>query len=190
MTSQPPSKSARLASLRQRLPYVSQAALAALLREAQHGGLPEVTSKQSIRRARAQFVQQRTPYGELHRKLRINDTECYVQNPHAFLWHAVRSSSALSNLITHTASASPPTRARPWRIVLYFDEVAPGNQLAYANTRKLWCAYWSFLEFGASSLGKEDTRNHGAQLCTQRSNEHGPRTAHSNNARHMMRSTQ
>jgi hypothetical protein len=33
-------------------------------------------------------------------------------------------------------------------LVLYGDEVVPGNNLAYDNKRKIWATYWSFLEFG------------------------------------------
>ena len=159
MSNGPPSKIARhseLSAFRQRLPYVSQRALAAVLAEAQRGPLPAVRSSRAVRRARDAVVVQETPYGPLHRKINVGGLECEIQNPQAFLWCATSQSTALSNLMLRTAERSPCSQANPWRLMLYFDEVSPGNQLAYRNSRKLWAAYWTIADFGASAISKED----------------------------------
>jgi len=52
--------------------------------------------------------------------------------------------------------ALPPTIEKPWSLVIYADEVVPGNALSRANLRKVWVAYWSFLELGMAALSQED----------------------------------
>ena len=39
---------------------------------------------------------------------------------------------------------------------MYADEIVPGNIVAYRQSRKMWCIYWTFLEFGPSALSNED----------------------------------
>jgi hypothetical protein len=62
----------------------------------------------------------------------------------------------------------PPSVEKPWRLVLYADEVVPGNQLSHDNRRKVWVVYYSFLEFGSAALAREE-----AWFCltTKRSSE-------------------
>ena len=50
----------------------------------------------------------------------------------------------------------PPSLENPWHIVLYTDEVTPGNPLATMNNRKFHAVYWSFMEFGANALSREE----------------------------------
>ena len=47
-------------------------------------------------------------------------------------------------------SGSPASVDRPWRFLLYADEITPGNPLRPDNKRKQTAIYCSFLEFGAS----------------------------------------
>jgi hypothetical protein len=53
--------------------------------------------------------------------------------------------------------AHPPSPETPWSLILYSDEVTPGNPLATHNKRKFHAIYWSFLEFGANALCREET---------------------------------
>ena len=53
----------------------------------------------------------------------------------------------------------PPTPARPWNMILYIGEILSGNQLAYKSARKMWCCYWSVLEFGSAALSHEELTN-------------------------------
>ena len=53
-------------------------------------------------------------------------------------------------------SQNPPTPEKPWNIVLYTDEVTPGNPLATLNKRRFQAIYWSFLEFGINALSHEE----------------------------------
>ena len=47
-------------------------------------------------------------------------------------------------------------KKKPWRIILYADEVVPGNVISYDNRRKVWVVYFSFMEFGQIRLQAED----------------------------------
>ena len=60
----------------------------------------------------------------------------------------------------------PNTPDTPWRLVLYSDEITPGNQVAHKNPRKTWAIYYSFLEFGPL-LGSEDFWLTGLLLSTE-----------------------
>ena len=42
-------------------------------------------------------------------------------------------------------------------IVLYSDEVTPGNVMAINHRRKFHAIYWSFLELGPNALSREES---------------------------------
>ena len=42
--------------------------------------------------------------------------------------------------------ANPSTLEKPWDLIIYCDEMHPGNQLS-STSRKAWCCYLSFLQF-------------------------------------------
>lgn len=162
-----PAKLAKLCDLRCRVPFVSQSALAGILQLARQGELPDTCRRQDIRASRDVAVQQQTPYGPLHQQIKVmpGNIELEVQHPFAMLYHCSLKSAALSKLIAATAEKQPPTLMDPWHLVLYADEILPGNQLAYKHSRKFWGIYWSILEFGAAALSDEDSRECGTMVC-------------------------
>ena len=160
-----PTKFARLTELtrlRQHLPFVSQSALAAILKHAADHELPECSGPKQIRTARSEFVKQMTPYGPLHQKMRVGASQIEVQHPLAVLYYTASKSVAFTKLLRRAVEENPCSAARPWRVVLYFDEIFPGNQLAYKNTRKMWASYWTLLELGSAALSSEDSARCGA----------------------------
>jgi len=50
--------------------------------------------------------------------------------------------------ITKALEKHKPTQERPWRIVVYLDDVTPGNIVRPDNNRKATCFYMSFMELG------------------------------------------
>ena len=160
-----PAKLAKLQSLRQRLKQLSQSALAAVLKVAQVEPLPDAASARTIRDARDEAVRQADVYGSLHQTVDVPLTtqhgglpanmQLEIAAPQATLREAARQSAALSALIAHAVATAPPSIERPWRIMLYMDEILPGNQLAHKHARKLWTCYWSFIEFGGAALAHE-----------------------------------
>ena len=172
-----PQKLARLGKLRQKLPFISQQALSTLLHAAESEDLPAASSRNDIRAARDVATQQLTPYGPLHQKMRVASTnsqplDLEIQHPAAMLHYICSHSKCFSDLISRTFEKNPSSPSSPWRLVLYTDEILPGNQLAYKTARKLWGVYWSILELGIAALSDEDcslkvfaTSGHIPQLC-------------------------
>lgn len=153
-------KRRRVGQLRASLPFISQEALAAISRENEAQPLP-TCSRTDIRRARNEEVQTRTPYGTLHEVIDVplNDSDTplrlELQNPFAMLWYAITVSPGFNELVKATLQRCPCTFSAPWNLILYNDEVSPGNQLAFKNLRKLQAIYWSILELGPA-LSNED----------------------------------
>lgn len=165
-----PAKLARVQRLRSRLPFVSQSGLAALLREAQSDeGLPDITSRRSIGRARDAAVNVETPYGPLHRPIYVQQVDgpplrVEIQDPFAMLYHVCNTSSWFAGKIVAMLAAQPCTVVRPWSLVLYTDEILPGNQLGYKSARKMWGFYWSIMEMGMHALSDEALSHCASQL--------------------------
>ena len=156
-----PGKIAKLQSLRSRLPYVSQSALSAILQLAAQEELPGNCSRKDVRRARDDTVKAWTPYGALHQTVTLpasdGDTlNIEVQHPFAMLWYSCANSKCFSDLVSRTLASNPCTVDAPWRLVMYADEILPGNQLAYKNARKMWAIYWTILNLGSAALSDED----------------------------------
>lgn len=157
---EPNNKRIRLQRLRDRLPYVSQTALAALLQVAATDDLPSSCSRRTIGRARDSCTQVATPYGSLHSHMSLpnasgNTTQFEVQNPFAMLYHVAKSSPCVSDMLIAASSRSPPSVASPWTLVLYGDEILPGNQLSYRGDRKFWGFYWTIAQLGSAALSDE-----------------------------------
>ena len=152
-------KCARPSALQSRLPFISGNALSSVLSIAKAEALPQAVSTRSIRRARDKDVQAETPYGKLHQVIELPGEEkpiqVEIQHPLAMLYYMSSESKCFSTMLASAAASSSP--ASPLHIVLYADEVHPGNVLAVTSERKIWAWYWTCLEFGAAALSDEDT---------------------------------
>jgi len=151
-------KRARLQSLMASLPYVSQSALGAILKVAQEeDGLPAIGSRQAVQAIQKESANINTPYGTVLQVIRVQGHDVAFQHPAAFLHVACGVSPALSALVSKASRAVGP---RPLSLVLYCDEVTPGNQLAYKNKRRTWTIYWTVTEFEATAQSDEDNSHH------------------------------
>ena len=109
-----------------------------------------------------------TPYGALIKTLRAPSERRGVHHdikyacPFAFLYHACELSTTFATFLEEhlsrpgPASRNPPSsdQALPIdevigeaRVVMYFDEVVPGNNLRPDQGRTYLAVYWTFLEF-------------------------------------------
>ena len=150
-----------LSHFKSRLPHLSQAALAAILKISKDEPLPKLARRGDIRDARNALVQTTTPFGPLHQHIPVPKVGggCLmleVQHPFAMLYEMCRSSRCYSDLVERTFAKHPSTPAKPWGVCFYNDEVTAGNLLRKQNPRKLEAFYWSFLEFGAAALSDEE----------------------------------
>ena len=142
--------------------YVSQAGIADVLKQVREaGGLPAGISKSAVKRSRQSAMAKDTPFGPMLKQWALldkNQKEIKVDylDPAACLWHALQTSPLFSEFFGKKAEELGSGPTQQWSIILYSDEITPGNQLKASNSRKLQTFYWSLAEFGAAALSCED----------------------------------
>ena len=150
---------AKLQSFRQRVPFCSQSALAAILTLAKEEGIPECHKRKDIRSSVQQLVQSLQLYGPLLITISCvtlsggSDTLVFG-NIFSYLAGAYAAGGAFALYLERVHAKCPSSFDRPWKCILYADELHPGNQLA-SGARKTWALYFSFAEFGRD-LSKSD----------------------------------
>lgn len=153
-----------MASLQElgRRKYVSVAGLAEVLKEIKENGLPEHISRSSIKRARdSEFDDYHTPYGKVLRSTSIGtDSDgdpCvfWMADSRAVLYFMISECPKLGQFFSEKLAQHPCNIENPWNIIVYNDEISPGDQFLHHNRRKTQAFYYSFLEFGAIALSSE-----------------------------------
>ena len=122
----------------------------------------EQCSRRSVKRAREQHLESLAGlHGPLLRDLMLEQEDgagsvkVWYINPVAMLHHAWNHCKPFQAWVRERVAAQPPSYDRPWRLVLYSDEITPGNQLKQSNDRKVQAVYWTFAEIGRQGLGCE-----------------------------------
>jgi hypothetical protein len=151
----------KLNAFRRRLPHVTASALAAILAAVYMGDVPELYDRSSIRESRDLQAEQATPFGPIIQTVEVLGKDdlpkhMHIAHPLAMLWVAATECQPFMAFFKAKLLEKLPTFENPWNIILYTDEVTPGNPLATNNKRKFHAAYWSFLEFGANALSREE----------------------------------
>ena len=152
----------KLKNFRRQLPHVSASALSAILKAVKEDGVPDVIDRASMRQARDDVSKTMTPYGPILQTIEVVSTsdvpkQLYIANPFAMLHIALASCAQFRKFFHDRLLETPPSPDAPWHLVLYSDEVTPGNPLSAANKRKFQAIYWSFHEFGPSALAHEES---------------------------------
>ena len=150
---------ATLQSFRQRVPFCSQSALAAILTLAKEEGIPDCHKRKDIRSSVQQLVQGMQLYGPLLVTMSAvtllgAPATLTFANIFSYLAGAYAAGGAFAEYLERVHSNCPSSYDKPWKCILYADELHPGNQLA-SNARKTWTIYFSFAEFG-KDLSKSD----------------------------------
>ena len=140
--------------------YVSQAGLVSILEAVRESGLPRGISKSAVKRSRQSAMQVETPYGSMLKQWSLVDTkgrEVKVEylHPLACLWHALHTCAKFRAFFENILATSPCDMNRKWRLVIYSDEVSPGNQLKVTNARKVHAVYWASQEFGRALMAED-----------------------------------
>ena len=145
---------------------VSQSALSAILEEIKKNGMPENTSRRSIKRSKDADLDINTPYGPLIvyedfnlRPKKGEKKSITVQfpflNPLAYLHHVSANCDGFASFFRDCLATNTPSLLSPYRIIAYADEVTPGNVLRAVNERKVQVCYWAFAEYGVRQLSCE-----------------------------------
>ena len=158
-----PEKLRRLNDFRRNKPHCTASAMSEILADIRENGLPEMIDRKAMRQARDLITA--TPgdhgYGPLLQTLECTKPDgsvvtLPVASPFAKLKACIVESNRFRGYVKNKLREHPPSPEHLWNIVLYSDEVTPGNPLATANERKFQGVYWSVLEIGATALSHED----------------------------------
>ena len=150
----------KIDSLRRSCPYVSQAALEALLKKVKEEGVPEVSHSKAMKEATRHYLSSMDAYGKLLMQVQVvtvdgNTKPIWIANALSLLAGAYRQGGAWAAMLQRVHGQRPSSYTTPWRLLLYADEVVPGNSLAHRQERKTHAIYASFAEFH-SLLSCED----------------------------------
>jgi len=139
--------------------HVTMRGLESVLAEVRESGMPAASSRRTQARARASSANIHTPFGNTLQtcrlQLRERTLDLPVQAPLPMLWAAAQR-RPFADLLAEAFQRTPGSWARPWRVIIYSDEVTPGNALKPDNRRKVQCVYWSFAELGSAALCHAD----------------------------------
>jgi hypothetical protein len=165
MASERSAKLRRIDDMRRRLPQISAYALQELLRDVGDQGMPEFISRASMRRARSLICDAVTPHGPLMQTIDVDGVDggkvpLYMAHPLAFLCVLYDQCESWRTLLRKSHAARPSSFENPWSLVLYTDEVDPGDPLVPDHGRKVQAFYMSFFELGHEQLCREN-----AWLC-------------------------
>lgn len=152
----------KLNHFRRAVPFVSQRALEAIFELVRKDGLPELQLKKHMHETTEATFAERSQYGELvttHTLVGINgaNTKCVGVNPLSYMHAAFSQGGSYTDLACRTLSQKGCSPEKPWQLIVYTDEIDPGDPLApRGHTRKVWSFYFAFVEFGLHALSKEE----------------------------------
>ena len=135
-------KAQRSVNTRMSLPHMSQSAFVAVMKFAQHNNVDDMPSSRAAYSLAMESCFEDTPYGPLIVTVPLiskppnANREMVVVNPFAYLHVAFKKPGGFFDMFSEKLKACPSTHDAPWRLVLYADEVVPGNQMSVNNTRK------------------------------------------------------
>ena len=143
--------SAELARLGARS-FITQRALAQVLEDLDKlQSLPQAKSRSSIKRSHVAAITDPESLLPLLGEWQVQKTGGGTLTV-PFVWPAAvlslmcKRSAGFSELLLQTLHRRPPTPDHPYRIVVYCDEITPGNALKPDNRRKTWAFYWSIAD--------------------------------------------
>ena len=135
---------------------VTQNALSKLLKKLNDEGLPDAFSTFAQRKEREAVGRQSSQFGSLMQKVLVvssdgEPVEIWVQHPFAWLEIACKESGSFKDLLQSTLDRS---KGR-FDVIVYSDEITPGNPLGDCNDRKLQTIYWTVKQFPLEALCNE-----------------------------------
>ena len=143
------------------MPAVSQCALEGVLKHIDKAGLPALKGRNQNREARKSILAEDTPYGKLSATEAVETTTdgkatFLILQPLPLLSFLFDQCCGFRDMLRERHQANPSSASSPWSLILYTDEVTPGNPLAPVIGRKIQAIYWSFAEFGSMYLCREN----------------------------------
>ena len=123
-------------------------AMAAIFSAVALMGISEYTHRKYLRSARDDVMHEPTRFGPILQEMKLVTTSGGVKHvpvahPFASLWTALTESASFATLFRSRLQINPSTPENLWNIILYSDEVTPGDPLAHDNKRKFQAIYRS-----------------------------------------------
>lgn len=116
-----------------------------------HGMLDVDVSRGDLKRAAEHHANQQTPYGAVVQKIELNAPRLKyldIVHPFAFLYYLTKISAHFAQLMYECCRDN----VNPLRLIVYADEMTPGNPFRPEKTRTLQCIYWAFVDWPAHVL--------------------------------------
>jgi len=86
----------------------------------------------------------------------VHGVRVEVAHPAALLWALCVDGGGFADAMQASLARRRPTPRNPWRLIVYADELTPGNVISHDNLRKAWTVYYSFMELPRRLLHSED----------------------------------
>ena len=166
---------------RRQMPSMSASAFSCMVSDIKRNGLPELHAddpgamRNLARQARDALLSTDTQYGPmLHAEGLANVTPGKPPvvlehvNVQAYFQYIYGLGGSFMHLIDAMHARRPSTPEAPWGLIVYSDEVDPGQELAARNERKLYAFYAAIRECGPLILSNSDAW---ITLATQPSHE-------------------
>ena len=147
--------------LRHSIPHATYQAIAGFVKFAKERDVSDLSGNARFYQRARDAELPRSAFGEVLTTVQLacidgaDAKDVVLVNPAVLIDAATREPGGFSRLFASTLRKHQPSPSAPWNLVLYADEVVPGNQISAQNLRKAWVMYFSFLEFG-SLLADED----------------------------------
>ena len=116
------------------------------------GKLTEEVTKRQITEACSFHSKQETPYGPVVQRLELGLSGLKylnVVNPFAYLYYLSTISQSFSELMHDCCKGG-----HPLRLIIYADEMNPGNPFRPEKSRTLQCVYWAFADWPSHVLSR------------------------------------
>ena len=119
----------------------------------EHGLLDVDVTRGDLQKAAAYHSTQATPYGKVVQRVEIDTPRLKyldIVHPFALLHYLSTISVRFASLMYECCRDN----ANPLRLIVYADEMTPGNPFRPEKTRTLQCIYWCFADWPAHVLSR------------------------------------
>ena len=142
-----PAKLRKLHEFRHKVPFASKSALEGFLKTVKDEGLPELITTKNMREASNALFDQCSQSGPLVFKQALTTIEggqCSILFTNLPSW--IQGAYSMGGGFHHLLSKTMEKHSK-LHLLVYADEVTPGNVLAPVTSRKTWALYVSIKEF-------------------------------------------
>ena len=109
--------------------------------------------KKDLQTATEMHANTMTPYGTVVQEIQLDAPKLpkwEICHPYAFLWHLTVISAGFQKIMHDITAAG----TRTLRLIIYADELTPGNPYRPEKSRTLMCIYWAIVDWPSWMLSR------------------------------------